>query len=73
MGPVVGDEDRAEWHCKNNRHLRGHHRRKVGVVIRFLWEYSFGERRVVRIDSVVGIVVQYLGSGNWVLRLRVTK
>ena len=18
-------EDRAEWHCKNNRHLQGHH------------------------------------------------
>ena len=51
----------------------GHHKRKAGGVIRFLWECSFGAGRVVRIDSVVGIVVQYLGLGNWVLRLRVTK
>ena len=68
---MVGDEDRAEWHCKNSRHLQGHHRRKVGVVIRFLWECSSGGGRVVRIDSVVVIVVQYLGLSKGVLRLRV--
>ena len=64
-------EGRAEWHCRNNRHLQGHHKRKVGVVIRFLWECSSVGGRAVRIDSVVvGIVVQYLGLCKGVLRLR---
>ena len=61
MGPVVGDEDRAEWHCKNNRHLRGHHRRKVGVVIRFLWECSSGGEKVVRSDNVGELELNILG------------
>ena len=40
-------------------------------MIRFLWECSSGGGRVVRIDSVVVIVVQYLGLSKGVLRLRV--
>ena len=51
--------------------LQEHHKRTVGVVIRFLWECSSVGGRVVRIDSVVGIVIEYLGLSKMVLRLRV--
>ena len=64
-------EDRAEWHCKNNHHWQGHHRRKVGVVIRFLWECSFGGERVVRSDNVVGIEVEYFELNRAGRQLRV--
>ena len=51
--------------------MQGHHKRKVGVVIRFLWECSSGGERVVRSDSVVGIGVEYFVLSRADLQLRV--
>ena len=52
-----------------NRHWQGRHRRKVGGVIKFVLACSFGGGRVVRNDSVEGIVVEYFGLGKVVLQL----